>query len=106
MSVITTIETEGRAALTAVEHAALWLVDIVSTTETSLDTIEKDSPLVAQAIAAGEAAAAARGVPIAAIENIGEEVLSTAKALAARPTAPVVATASGAQPIATIAPAA
>lgn len=88
MSIITTIETEGRAALTAIEHAALWLIGIVSTTETSLETIEKDSPLVAQAIAAGEAAAAAHGLPVAAIETIGEEVLSTTKTLAAGLTAP------------------
>lgn len=83
MSVITTLENAGHAALSAVEHAAAWLVGTVATAETSLATLKADSPLVAAAIAAGEASATAHGVPIAAIENVGEEVLAAAKELAA-----------------------
>lgn len=83
MTILTKIEAEGRAALTAIEHAAAWLVGAVATGRHDLSTLEKDSPIVADAIAAGEAAAAAHGVPVAAIDDAGAAVLNAAKDLAA-----------------------
>lgn len=83
MTIIETLEAEGHKALTAVQHAAAWLVGTVATADTSLHALEATSPLVAEAIAIGEAAATAHGVPVAAIENAGEAVLAEAKTLAA-----------------------
>lgn len=87
MSIITTLETEGHKALTAIEHAGAWLVGAVAQAEQSLTTLEASSPLVAEAVAAGEAAATAHGVPLVAVENIGEAVINAAKELAAGLTA-------------------
>jgi hypothetical protein len=83
MSVINTLENVGHAAMTAVEHAAAWLVGTIATAETSLASLEATSPLVAEAIAAGEASAQAHGVPITAIADAGSAVLTAAKELAA-----------------------
>lgn len=83
MSLIETLEEKGHEALTAVEHAAAWLVGKVATADVSLHALEASSPLVAEAIAMGEASARAHGIPIDAIENVGEAVLDAAKALAA-----------------------
>ena len=79
MSILAKIETEGRSVLTAVEHAAAWLVGRVAQAEQSLQTLEASSPLVASAIEAGEAYAASHGVPVAAVENVGDAVLAAAR---------------------------
>jgi hypothetical protein len=82
MTIIETLEAEGHAALSAIQHGAAWLVGKVATAETSLHALEAASPLIAEAVAAGEAAATAHGVPVQAIENAGELVLAEAKTLA------------------------
>lgn len=83
MSIIDTLENAGKSALTAVEHAAAWLVGKAAQADASLHQLEADSPLVAEAIAAGKAAAESHGVPVDAIENAGLAVLGAAKNLAA-----------------------
>jgi hypothetical protein len=83
MTIIETLEMFGHAQLTNVQHAAAWLVGKVAWGEASLQTLEKTSPLVALAMAAGEASATAHGVPIVAIEGLAGEVLAMAKELAA-----------------------
>jgi len=88
MSIITTLEAEGHKALTAIEHAGAWLVGAVAQAEVSLLSLEKSSPLIAEAIAAGEASATAHGVPIVAVENVAEAVISAAKELASGLIAP------------------
>lgn len=92
MSIITTLETEGQKAWTAIEAAGAWLVGVVAQTEHTLTSLEASSPLVAEAVAAGEAAATAHGVPVVAVENIGEAVITAAKELAAGLTVPPPAT--------------
>ena len=82
------IEAVGHEALTAVEHGAAWLVGTVATAEQSLSTLEANSPLVKTAIDAGIASAQAHGVPVGAIETIGEEILALAKQFAGSLTAP------------------
>jgi len=82
------IETVGHEFLSAVEHAAAWLVGKVASADTSLHALEAASPLVAEAIAAGEASAAAHGIPVVAIEGAGETVLGLAKQLAGSLSAP------------------
>jgi hypothetical protein len=82
------IETEGHAALTDLEHGAVWLVGAVAKAETSLSALEASSPLISSALAAGRASALAHGVPIAAIEDAGAVLLSLAGRFAASLTAP------------------
>ena len=82
MTIIETLETEGHEAMTAAEHAAAWLVGKIAVAEQSLASLEADSPLVAEAIAAGEASAVAHGVPLPAIKTLGGEVLTLANELA------------------------
>ena len=82
MTIMQNIETFGHDALTGVERAATWLVGKVAAAETSLHTLEANDPLVAEAIAAGDAWAAAHGVPTTAIETAGEDVLALAKQFA------------------------
>ena len=83
MSLFEKIENVGHECLTAAEHGAAWLVGQVACAQASLATLEASSPLVAEAISAGIASANAHGVPVGAIENIGDEVLAGAKQLAA-----------------------
>jgi hypothetical protein len=82
MTILDTIETSGREALSAVDHAAAWLVGHVAQAATDLRTLEASDPIVGQAIAAGEAFALAHGVPVPAIEAAGEAVLAAAKGFA------------------------
>ena len=82
MSILDKIETQGREALTAVEHGAAWLVGEAAQYRTALADMEASSPMVADALAAGVAFAQAHGVPVVAIENAGAAVLAAAKAFA------------------------
>lgn len=100
MTVITTLENLGHAMMTAAEHAAAWLVGTVAQGETALNALEADSPLVATAIAAGEASALAHGIPVPAIAVAGEEVLALAKDLAAGLAQPAPAAAAATAPAA------
>jgi hypothetical protein len=96
MSIITTLENEGHKALTAIEHAGAWLVGAVAQAEVSLSSLEASSPLIAQAIAAGEDSATAHGVPIVAVEDGFNAVMTAAKELASGLTAPPPAPANAA----------
>jgi hypothetical protein len=103
MSIITTLEAEGHKALTAIEHAGAWLVGAVAQAEVSLLSLEKSSPLIAEAIAAGEASATAHGVPIVAVEDGFNAVMAAAKELAAgltQPPAPAAPAAANPAPAA------
>ena len=82
-TIIEKLESVGHECLTALEHGAAWLVGTVATADTGLHALEATSPLVAAAIAAGEASAVAHGVPVTMIENAGDVLLSLAKQLAA-----------------------
>ena len=83
MSIIEKLEQEGHQALTALEHAAVWLVGTVATAETGLHKLEADNPLLATAIQMGIASATAHGVPLTGLEALGNAVLDLAKDLAA-----------------------
>ncbi len=80
---MTTIEADIAAAATTVEHAVAWLIGMAQLAEKDLRTLEAASPLVRDAIIAGEAAATAHGVPAAAIVAGAEEVLAMAQQLSA-----------------------
>ena len=82
MSLLATIIDDGTAALSAVEHAAAWLLGKLATGETALHQLTVESPLLSEAVVVGEAMAAAHGVPIAAIEGVGEKVLAATHAFA------------------------
>jgi hypothetical protein len=64
---LATVEADVAAAATAVEHAAAWLLGMALIARKDVQALEAASPLVKDAIVAGEAAAAAHGVPAAAI---------------------------------------
>jgi len=76
---MTTVEADIAAAATTVEHAVAWLLGMAQVAETDVRTLEAASPLVKDAIIAGEAAATAHGVPAAAIVAGAEEVLAMAQ---------------------------
>ena len=80
---LATVEADFAAAATRVEHAAAWLLGMAVLTRTDLRTLEAQSPLVKDAIVAGEAAAEAHGVPVVAIVTGADAVLSLAQQLAA-----------------------
>jgi hypothetical protein len=83
MTIVQKLEQIGHEGLTAVEHAAVWLVGKVAVAEESLTTLTASSPLISEALAAGIASAEAHGVPVVQIENAGETVLAAATAFAA-----------------------
>jgi len=76
---LTTVEADIAAAATKVEHAVAWLLGMAQVAEKDVQTLEAASPLVKDAIIAGEAAAIAHGVPAAAIIAGAEEVLAMAQ---------------------------
>jgi hypothetical protein len=87
-SIITTLENEGHAALTAIQHGAAWLVGKVASAETALASLTASDPIIAEAVAWGEAAATAHGIPIVAVENIFTAIMAAAQELVAGLTAP------------------
>jgi hypothetical protein len=93
LTIVERLEQVGHEALTAVEHAAVWLVGKLATAETSLLALEADSPWLAEAWAEGVKSAEFHGVPVAAIENVGAAIMTAAVSFAAglQQTAPVVA---------------
>lgn len=82
------IEAKGHTWLTAVEHAAVRLVGDVATAETSLSKIEESSPMFRDAWVAGQASAAAYGVPVMQIEGVFNAVMAAAKQFAASLSSP------------------
>jgi hypothetical protein len=88
MTIIQKLEAFGHKCLTAAEHGAAWLVGMAATGSADLNALEKDSPLVGEAVQFGIAAAQAHGVPVGAIEDAGADVLAAAKQLAAGLAAP------------------
>ena len=83
LTIIQKLELLGHEALSAAEHGAAWLVGKCAMGETALTGLLAYSPWLAAAEQAGIAAAAAHGVPVVAIEDIGSEILGLAKELAA-----------------------
>lgn len=96
LTIIEKLEQYGHDALDQLEHGAAWLVGTVATADVSLHKLEADHPLVAEAIAAGEASLTARGIPVAEIENAGAVLLDLAKQLAAGLASPPPAPATAA----------
>jgi hypothetical protein len=95
LSIVEKLEQLGHEALTAVEHAAVWLVGKLAVANASLHDLETTSPWLRSAWDAGLASATAHGVPVVAIENVGEAILTAAKEFAAglsqpAPTAPTL----------------
>jgi hypothetical protein len=82
-TIIQKLETVGHESLDAVEHAAAWLVGKVAMCGESLQTLEKSSPLFAEAWTAGVTAAEAHGVPVVEVEDVFVAVMTAAKTLAA-----------------------
>lgn len=82
MSIITKLEQEGHDAFDQVEHAVAWLAGKLITARASLRDLSATHPLVADAIAAGEASLRARGIPVDTIEDIGNKVLDGVQAFA------------------------
>jgi len=82
ISIIEKLREYGSKDLTALEHAALWLVGAVANTETSISTLEAASPLVAQAWDAGQTFAASYWMPVLPVENAAEQVLTMAQQVA------------------------
>lgn len=76
---IATLEADIASAATRVEHAVAWLLGMAAVAQKDLQALEADSPLVKDAIIAGEAAATAHGVPVAQIVAGAEEVLAIAQ---------------------------
>ena len=72
---LATVEADIAAAATRVEHAAAWLLGMATLARKDLRTLEAQSPLVKDAIVAGEAAAEAHGVPVVAIVTGADAVL-------------------------------
>lgn len=89
MPLIATIEADIASVATRVQHAVAWLLGMAAVAQKDVQTLEADSPLVKDAIIAGEAAATAHGVPVAAIVAGAEEVLTIAQQIdaATSPTA-------------------
>ena len=83
MAILDIIETYGTHGLTALQHAAAWLVGAVATGQENLTALQASDPLVKAAVAAGVAAAQSHGVPVGDIEHMGADVLAAAKDLAA-----------------------
>lgn len=79
MSILNTIESEVFSAASVVEHCIASLVGMALVAQKDVQTLEADSPIVKDAIIAGEAAAAAHGVPVAEIATVAGEVLSGAQ---------------------------
>jgi hypothetical protein len=89
---LATIEADIAAAATAAEHAVAWLLGMAVVARKDVQTLEAESPLVKAAIIAGEAAASAHGVPVAAIVTGADAVLALAQQIeAARAAAPKAA---------------
>jgi hypothetical protein len=82
LTIVEKLEQRGHDALTAVEHAAVWLVGTAAKSEQSLATLTASSPLLQAAWKSGVASAAAHGIPVTVVENVGEEILAEAKAFA------------------------
>ena len=85
---LATVEADIAAGATTVEHAAAWLLGMATLAERDLRTLEATSPLVKDAIIAGEAAATAHGVPVATIVTSAEQVLALAQQIDAARTSP------------------
>jgi hypothetical protein len=83
-----TVEADIAADATTVEHAVAWLLGMATLAERDIRTLEATSPLVKDAIIAGEAAATAHGVPVATIVTGAEQVLALAQQISATRTAP------------------
>lgn len=79
MPLMETVTADAVKLWSAIGHAAAWLVGWAAFAEQDVQKIEADSPLVKAAIVAGEAAAAAHGVPVGAIETAAEDVLALAR---------------------------
>jgi hypothetical protein len=84
---LATVEADIASAASRIEHAAAWLLGMAALARKDVRTLEAQSPLVKDAITAGEAAAAAHGVPVAAIVTGADAVLSLAQQLEAAPAA-------------------
>lgn len=82
LTVVQKLEQLGHEALDAVEHAAVWLVGTVAKAAHSLETLTADHPLLQAAWQSGVASATAHGVPVVAIENVGEAILTVARQFA------------------------
>jgi hypothetical protein len=76
---LATVEADIAAAASTAEHAVAWLLGMAQLARKDVQTLEAASPLVKDAIIAGEAAATAHGVPVAAIVAGAEEVLAMAQ---------------------------
>jgi len=76
---LSTIEADIATTATTVEHACAWLLGMALLGQKDLRTLEAASPLVKDAIVAGEAAATAHGVPAAALVAGAEAVLAMAQ---------------------------
>jgi hypothetical protein len=76
---LATVEADIATAASSVEHAAAWLLGMAQLARKDVQTLEAASPLVKDAIVAGEAAAAAHGVPVAAIVTGAGQVLDLAQ---------------------------
>lgn len=85
------IEADVGVAWARAKHAVAWLLGMAAVVDQDVQTLEAESPLVKDAILAGEAAATAHGVPVAEIVLGAEEVLAVAKRIDAAQ-APAVAT--------------
>jgi len=83
-----TLEADIAAEASTVVHAAAWLLGMATMAQKDVQTLEASSPLVRDAIAAGEAAAAAHGVPVATIVTGAEAVLALAQQIGAASASP------------------
>jgi hypothetical protein len=100
LTIIETLELRGHTALSAIQHAAKWLVGTAATESINLHDLVGSNAWVQQAWASGVKSAEAHGVPVVAMENAGEAVLAAAKDLAAGLAAPPPAIAPAGAPAA------
>lgn len=77
------IEADVAAGVARLKHAVMALLGMAEEAQADVATLEAESPLVRDAIVAGEAAATARGIPVAAIVAGVDTVLAMAKQVAA-----------------------
>ena len=82
LTIVQKLEQIGHEGLDAVEHAAVWLVGNIAKAEASLTALTANSPWIEAAWQSGVASATAHGIPVVAIENVGEAILAAARQFA------------------------
>ncbi len=79
VSPLSAIRPALQAAEASVQHGAAWLIGAANMAETSLTSLEADSPLVSDAIGVVTTWAAARGIGTDDVKKLGADILALAQ---------------------------